>query len=347
MTQKTISKNTSMKKVILTGANGFIGHHVLEHFLKNTDWEVYCLDKLSYASSGHDRIRDIKAFDDKRVKIFTTDLCMPFPEGLVHELGDIEYIFHLAADSHVDNSISNPVPFVQNNVNSTLYLLEYAKNLKSLKKFVYFSTDEVYGSAPEGTNYVEGARFNCGNPYSASKAAGETICQAYSNTYGLPIIVTNTMNVVGERQHPEKFVPMIIRKVLAGESVTIHSNADRTKAGSRFYIHARNVADALLYIIYNTTETLDNYEASLGKFHIVGEREFDNLELAQTIAGILGKELKYEMVDFHSSRPGHDLRYAMDGHKMKGLGWSHPMAINESLEKTIKWTLENDRWLNI
>ena len=346
MTLKTNLKLMS-KKVILTGANGFVGHHVLEHFLKNTDWEIYCLDKLSYASSGHDRIRDIKAFDDKRVKIFTMDLCMPVTEGLAKELGDIEYIFHLAADSHVDNSIADPVPFVQNNVNSTLYLLEYAKTLPNLKKFVYFSTDEVYGSAPKGVDYVEGDRFNCGNPYSASKGAAECICQAYANTYKMPIIITNTMNVIGERQHPEKFFPMVIRKVIKGETVTIHSNKDKTEAGSRFYIHARNVADALLFIIKNTTETLDNYDASKGKFHIVGEKEFDNLELAQTIAGFIGNKLNYEMVDFHSSRPGHDLRYALDGKKMSDLGWKHPMSIEKSIHKSIKWTIINDRWLNI
>jgi len=336
-----------MTKVILTGANGFVGHHILEHFLKETDWEIYCLDKLSYASSGHDRIRDINVFTDERVKIFTMDLSLPFQEGLVKELGDIEYIFHVAADSHVDNSISDPVPFVQNNVNSTLHILEYAKTLPNLKKFIYFSTDEVYGSAPAGKNYKEGERFNCGNPYSASKGAAECICQSYANTYKMPIIITNTMNVIGERQHPEKFVPKVINKVLNGETVTIHSNQERTEAGSRFYIHARNIADALLHILENCDEVLDNYDASKGRFNIVGEKETDNLQLAQLIADSLGKELKYEMVDFHSQRPGHDLRYALDGQKMKDLGWEHPVAFKESLETTIKWTLERDEWLKI
>lgn len=336
-----------MKKVILTGANGFVGHHILEHFIKHTDWEIYCLDKLSYASSGHDRIRDINVFNDARVKIFTSDLCLPFQEGLIKELGDISYIFHVAADSHVDNSISDPVPFVQNNVNSTLNILEYARQLPNLEKFIYFSTDEVYGSAPLGKDYSEGERFNCGNPYSASKGAAECICQSYANTYGMPIIVTNTMNVIGERQHPEKYVPKVIKKILNGETVTIHSNKQRTKAGSRFYIHARNIADALLHILNDCDETLDNYDSSKGRFNIVGETETDNLELAQLIAEILGKELKYEMVDFHSQRPGHDLRYALDGQKMKSSGWVHPIPFKESLENTIQWTLKNEKWLNL
>ena len=336
-----------MKKVILTGANGFVGHHILEHLIKETDWEIYCLDKLSYASSGHDRIRDINVFDDERVKIFTTDLCLPFQEGLVKELGDISYIFHVAADSHVDNSISAPVPFIQNNIDSTLHILEYARQLDNLEKFIYFSTDEVYGSAPVGKYYAEGDRFNCGNPYSASKAAAECICQAYSNTYRMPIIITNTMNVIGQRQHPEKFVPKVIKKVLSGETVTIHSNQEKTKAGSRFYIHARNIADALLHIINNCDENLDNYDSSLGRFNIVGEKETDNLQLAQLIAKILGKELKYEMVDFHSQRPGHDLRYAMDGSKMRNLGWIHPIPFEDSLKDTIEWTIERKKWLEI
>ena len=336
-----------MKKVILTGANGFVGHHILEHFIRHTDWEIYCIDKLNYASSGHDRIRDINVFDDERVKIFTTDLSLALPEGLIKELGDISYIFHVAAESHVDNSIDHPVPFIQNNIDSTLYLLEYAKKLPNLEKFIYFSTDEVYGSAPVGMAYKEGDRFNCGNPYSASKAAAECICQAYSNTYQMPIITTNTMNVIGQRQHPEKFVPKVIKKVLNGEVITIHSNAEKTKAGSRFYIHARNIADALLHILHNCDEVLDNYDASKGKFNVVGEKETDNLQLAQLIADILGKELKYEMVDFHSSRPGHDLRYAMDGEKMANLGWTHPILFEDSLRDTIEWTLEHPNWLEI
>jgi dTDP-glucose 4,6-dehydratase len=163
----------------------------------------------------------------------------------------------------------------------------------------------------------------------------------------MPIIITNTMNVIGERQHPEKFIPKVINKILNGETVTIHSNKEKTKAGSRFYIHARNIADALLHILDECDETLDNYDSSKGRFNIVGETETDNLELAQLIAKILGKELKYQMVDFHSQRPGHDLRYALDGEKMKSLGWFHPIGFEESLENTINWTLKRQEWLKI
>jgi dTDP-glucose 4,6-dehydratase len=147
------------------------------------------------------------------------------------------------------------------------------------------------------------------------------------------------MNIFGERQHPEKFIPGTIRKVLKGETVIIHSNSDKTKPGSRFYIHARNVASGVLFV-------LDKGEFRQ-RYNIVGEKEVDNLQLAQMIAMVVGKELKYELVDFHSSRPGHDLRYALDGNKMKHIGWCPGMAFEQSLEKTVKWTLENDKWLQV
>jgi len=162
---------------------------------------------------------------------------------------------------------------------------------------------------------------------------------AYRNTYKLPIIVTHTMNVYGERQHPEKFIPLCIRKTLKGEKVLIHADETKTKSGSRKWIHARNVCSALLFLV-EKGESGD-------KYNIVGEKEVNNLEMAQFIAKVIGKELKYEMVDFHSSRPGHDLRYSLDGTKMKNAGWELPKTFKQSLEKTIKWSLEHQEWLNI
>ena len=156
------------------------------------------------------------------------------------------------------------------------------------------------------------------------------------------------MNVFGERQSPEKFIPMVIKKVRDGGKVTIHANPEKTLAGSRHYIHAEDVADALLFLL--------NYDMSLfsedltgikcQKFNIVGKDEIDNLSLAQFIARVQNKDLNYEMVDFHSQRPGHDLRYALDGSKMKKMGWE-PHSAYDRLESTINWTLKNDRWLSI
>ena len=348
------------KKILITGGNGFVGHHVIEHLLKNTDWNIINIDKMSYASLGFDRLKDIKAYDEKRVLNLTTDLTKPLSEGVKKEVGEIDYILNIASESHVDNSITNPREFVDNNVQLVLTMLEYARELKSIGKpinrFIQFSTDEVYGTAPKDVNYKEGDRYNPGNPYSASKAMQECLCYAYSNTYQLPIQITNTMNVLGERQHPEKYLPLCMNKIISGDTLSIHSNPERTKAGTRFYIHARNVADALLYIMTNVDETLDNIDSDKGKFHIVGEKELDNLELAKLIQksvnkvkGYEDKKLVYEMTDFHSSRPGHDLAYRMSGKKMESLGWYHPTTIEESIDKIVKWTLqeENKKWLSL
>jgi len=327
-----------MKRTLITGGCGFIGHHVVEHIIKNTDWEIVVLDKLNYASSGFDRLREINVFDDKRVLTLSTDFTKPIEDGLVKEIGNVNYIFHLGAETHVDRSIESPEPFVMTNVVGTMRLLDFAKDLNNLEWFVYFSTDEVFGPAPEGVYYKEWDRYNSTNPYAATKAGGEELVLAYANTYKLPAFITHTMNVFGERQHPEKFIPMTIKKVLKGERVIIHSDPTKTKPGSRHWIHARNVAAALLFLLNNAEQR--------EKYNIVGEKEINNLEMAKLIAKVLNKELKYEMVDFHSSRPGHDLRYALDGKKLKEMEWKFPIGFEQSLEKTIKWTLDNQKWLN-
>ena len=342
-----------MKTALITGGCGFVGHHVVEHFLKETDWNIIVLDRIDYASCGFDRLRDIDAFDDKRVKTFVYDLNLPLTKGLIDEMGkDINYVVHMAAASHVDHSITKPIPFILNNINNTVNMLEYVKeNLlgEKLEKFIYFSTDEVFGTAPEGVNYKEGDRINPGNPYSASKASAEAICMAYSNSYKMPIMITRTMNIIGERQHHEKFLPLIIKSVVTGEKLTIHGNKDKTKTGTRFYLHARNAADSLLFILKNVNEFLDNIDASKGKFNIVGEQETSNLELALIVAKILGKELNYEIVDFHSSRPGHDLRYALDNSKLLELGWDYPRTFEETVKSVVEWSLmsKNKHWLNL
>ncbi len=326
------------KRILITGGCGFIGHHIVEHIIKNTDWNIIILDKLNYASSGFDRLKDIDVFDDKRVLTLTTDFTRPIETGLKKEIGEIDYILHLGAESHVDKSIENPEPFVITNVVGTMRMLDFAKTINP-KWFVYFSTDEIFGPAAEGTFYKEWDRYNSTNPYSATKAGGEELCLAYANTYKLPVFITHTMNVFGERQHPEKFIPMTIKKVLNGETVIIHSDSTKTKPGSRHWIHARNVATALFFLLENAQQR--------EKYNIVGEKEVNNLEMALFIAKILAKELKYEMVDFHSSRPGHDLRYALDGTKLKEMGLEYPLNFEQSLEKTVKWTLEHQKWLNL
>ena len=327
-----------MKTILITGGCGFIGHHFVEHIYLNTDWNIIIIDKLSYASNGFERLRDTGCLSNDRIKIFTNDLINPIPEGIQKEIGsNINYIIHMAAETHVDNSIKDPKLFLDNNINSTLNLLEYSRTLKNLDTFFYFSTDEVFGPALGDTLFKEWDRHKPTNPYSASKSAAEQICIAYENTYKVPLMIVNVMNAFGERQHVEKFIPLCIKKVLNDEKVFIHSYPDKKRSGTRFYIHGRNIANAVLFLIKNGT---------LGeKYNISGEREVSNLEMAQLIAKFVGKELKYEMVDFHSDRPGHDLRYGLDGSKLFNMGFKLPLNFEESLEKTVKWTLENKKWL--
>ena len=296
------------------------------------------IDKLTYASNGFERLRDTGCLDNKRLSVFCADFINPISFGLAKELGDIDYIVHLGAETHVDNSITNPEPFVFANVVGTMRVLDYARTLKNLKKFIYFSTDEVFGPAPKDINYKEWDRYNTTNPYSAAKAGGEELCLAYANTYKLPIIISHCMNAFGERQHPEKYIPSTINKILQGETVTIHSDPTCTKAGTRFYIHCRNISAATLFLL-NNGQARD-------KYNIVGEKEVDNLILAETIAKIIRKPLIYQMVNFHGSRPGHDLRYGLDGSKMKEMGWVIPKDFESSLEKTINWYLNNRKWLD-
>jgi dTDP-glucose 4,6-dehydratase len=325
------------KKVLITGGCGFIGHHLVEHLLAETDYEIAILDKLTYASYGLDRLRSMDALDNPRVSIYTVDVSQPISVGIKKELGDVNVIVHMAAESHVDNSIINPREFFQNNINGTVEMLEYARELENLEMLFYFSTDEVYGSAPDNVAYGEWDRHKPTNPYSASKSAAENICIAYENTYKIPLMSVNVMNAFGERQHVEKFIPMTIKNVLEGNKVFIHSYPDKARAGSRFYIHARNIAAAVLFLLEN---------GDVGeKYNVVGEKEVDNLELAQFIARVVGKPLDYEMVDFHSTRPGHDLRYSLSGEKMASMGWKLPVNFEDSLEKTIRWTLQSKKWL--
>jgi dTDP-glucose 4,6-dehydratase len=323
-------------KILITGAAGFIGHHFVEQILKTTDHEIVIIDKLTYASSGFSRLRDIGAYDHPKIKIFTHDFCYPIEGSLINEIGTPDWIVHMGAETHVDKSIQDPFPFVMSNVIGTYQMLEFAKAVKP-KKFLYFSTDEVFGDAPPGTSYLEWDRYNSRNPYAASKAGGEELCLAYANSYGIPMIITHTMNVFGERQHKEKFIPIVMNKLRHGERLQIHCT--HGKPASRAWIHARNASSAILFLLENTRPDVRD------KFNITGEVEFNNLDLAMIIANSMGKTLVYDLVDYYDGRPGHDPRYMLDGSKLRQMGWHMPKNFDESLAKTIDWTFKNLRWL--
>lgn len=327
-------------RVLVTGSAGFIGHHVVDKILTDTDYEVVGLDRLSHSGNLNRLSEVIK--DGSRYSVIYHDLRSEPNDQLTKQLGQFDYIFHIAASSHVDRSIEDPLSFVMDNVVGTCNILNFARTQKNLKMFIYFSTDEVFGPAPVGVNYDEYDRYNSTNPYSATKAGGEELAVAFRNTYKLPIVVTHTMNVFGPRQHPEKFIPMCISKINNGETVTIHADSTCTKPGSRFYVHANDVADALLFI--TRLENL-HHEDVCPKFNIVGKDEVDNLSLARYIADAMNKELKCEMVDFHSSRPGHDLRYALSGDKLFRLGWFPKKSVKDRIKEVVDWTLAHPFWI--
>lgn len=333
-------------RILVTGGAGFIAHHLIDELLNNTDAEIVSLDRLDY-SGNLNRLHNVleNSPHKKRVKIVYHDLRAEINPHVAAHIGKADVILHLAAGSHVDRSIDFPMEFALDNTIGTINILQYART-QDLKRFVYFSTDEVFGPAPEGVFYKEQDRYNSTNPYSASKAAGEEFAVAFENTYGIPIYITHTMNVFGERQSPEKFIPMCIRKIHNGQTITIHADPTKTKAGSRHYIHARDVASAMLFLLNHPAVEMKDYgNAKCPKFNIVGTEEWDNLRLATTISEIQGRSITYEMVDFHSSRPGHDLRYALDGSLMKRLGWVPKLNVTERLRQTVRWSLQHEEWL--
>lgn len=322
-----------MKRILLTGAAGFIGHYVLYKLLDLGTGAVHVtvLDRLDH-SGNLNRLSEM-GMPHPNMRFVFHDLRAPINDQLAEQLGPFEHILHLAAATHVDRSITDPMAFVLDNVVATCNLLNYAVARRP-HRFIYFSTDEVFGPAPPGVAYKEDDRYRSGNPYAATKAGAEELAIAYHNTYQLPVIVTHTMNVLGVRQNPEKFLPSTIGKVRDGQTVTIHADKTCTKPGSRFYIDGEDVAEAIGFLLDAGTPG--------EKYNIVGSEEIDNRDLALRIAEAVGRELRYEMVDFHSSRPGHDLRYALDGGKMKRLGWS-PKPLD--IKRIVDHYLSHPQWL--
>ena len=333
------------KRVVLTGIGGFVGSHLMSHLLKNTDYEI-----IGIASWEHKGMPTRVAEDENyqkdidRVTIITHDLSAPITPDLIEKIGKVDIILNLASDSHVDRSITDPVPFIHNNVNIAVNMLEYARICKP-ELFLQFSTDEVYGQAKEGEYHEEWDVIKPSNPYSASKAAQEAIAIAYWRTYSVPVIITNCMNIFGQYQDKEKFTPLCIGKVLRGETLYIHSYPGAQKAGSRFYLHTRNIASAVLFIVQNIIPKLYPEADRPERFNVVGDIEIDNLAFAQKIAEMVGKPLKYELTDTHSARPGHDCRYALSGEKLKQAGFVYPVNFEESLKTTVKWYCDNPKYL--
>ncbi len=337
------------KTCLLTGVGGSIGIHTLSQIMKHTDWNLVGIDSFRH-KGWCDRVENhLKRHPDDvpRIKIIQHDLSAPFSELTKKRIGKIDYIINMASLSDVEESIQHPVYTIENNVKLVLNVLEFAREVKP-EVFIQISTDEVYGpTTGKNDGYKEWESKVPSNPYAASKSCQEEIAIAYWRAYGVPLIITNTMNNFAEMQSASKY-PVMIQKALAKKEV-IKIHHIRGEIGSRSYIHSQNFANALIYLIKNTKPHIHVPGAvdRPDRYHIAGDKQIDNKELVELIADKMNiKDFDYEMVDVHSTRPGHDPHYGLNDEKIRALGWKSPVSFEESLANCIKWQMENPLWIN-
>lgn len=350
------------KRVLFTGHGGFVGHHCLAYFLEHTDWEFVCIDSFRHKGTTRRIVEGVG--DNPRVKTLKHDLSVPFDQPLENLIFErkidssgqvvekpIHYIINMASESAVERSTTDPVSCLRNNYELAINMLEFSRKCKVLELFLQISTDEVYGEAPADEAHKEWAPIIPSNPYAASKAAQEAMAISYWRTYNLPIVITNTMNIIGERQDPEKFLPKIIQKVSSDQEMPIYGDSPQS-IGSRIYLHAINMADALVFLSkIKPTRYLDlvakghTGDSRPDRYNICGDTELNNLELALMVAEIMGKKLKYKLIPSESARPGYDRRYALNGDKMAELGWTQPLSFRAGLERIVNWNLKNPHWI--
>lgn len=329
------------KTLFLSGVSGFVGSNVAKHVLETTNWHIIAPVSMNH-HGNQGRLKTLLDLDPSyldRVSVVRCDLAMPFEPDLFSYTPD--YIWHFAAESHVERSLTDPVPFVKNNYDSTLHVLEYARKVDP-DLFFYFSTDEVYGNTRgPWEKHIEWAPIRPSNPYSASKAASEALCYAWWRAYNLPVVITNGMNIIGGSpkgldQHEEKFLPKVAQALRNGDTIQVHATPSG-ESGGRFWVNVRDIATAYLYI----TQELDGDPTVRytphspwvpHRFNIVGEYR-SNLDIALDLAETCNSEADIKMVDAHSDRPGHDAFYGLDGYKTKNLGWEPTISLDQTLRE--------------
>ncbi len=328
-----------MKKIIVTGGAGFIGSALIRHLIGHTDCEVLNLDKLTYAGNL-ESLKHVSA--SPRCRFVQMDICDPAAAGVFAEFQP-DSIMHLAAESHVDRSIDNPLEVGQTNVMGTANLLhiaaDYWKKSGKAFRFQHISTDEVYGSLGSEGLFVETTPYDPRSPYSASKAASDHMVRAWGHTYGLPVVLSNCSNNYGPYHFPEKLIPLVILNALDGKNLPIYGKGDNI----RDWLYVDDHAKALWLI---------NQKGVPGETYNVGGRnERTNLEVVETICRILD-ELRpkaagryADQITFVADRPGHDQRYAIDADKLRReLGWEPEEDFDSGIRRTVAWYLENDWW---
>jgi len=332
-----------MKNILITGGAGFIGCHVVKLFVKKyPEYRIINMDKLTYAGN----LENLKDIENEPNYIFEkVDICDIQKVREVFEKYSIDSVIHLAAESHVDRSITNPFEFAQTNIMGTLTLLNQAKESwkdnYAGKLFYHISTDEVYGSLGNEGLFLENTPYDPKSPYSAAKASSDHFVRAYSNTFGMPVVITNCSNNYGPNQFPEKLIPLFINNIRNNKQLPVYGEGLNVRDWLYVEDHARAID-----VVFHNGKKGDTY-------NIGGFNEWTNIALIKVICRAMDRRLgrkegtSEELITYVTDRAGHDLRYAIDSTKLsEELGWKPSLQFEEGIEKTVDWYMDNQEWMD-